>query len=253
MVSASLVAFDSASHRIRIHQDANNNGTIEAGEVNSFTPLADGVIFGSQLSDLARRNPGFRLHLRLTAQRHVEWSDRVQTRGLYSTTGFTPTADLMVWWIGEKAGDIQDLLVAFRRTQLGRCLEPEEAFVGITMPAHGNSSQVETNLFGPLNVTRAVLPVLRAQRAGHVVTISSTAGLIGQEFCTAYATAKFGVEGWIESLTPEVAPFGIQEEVAPSQTDESGKILAFVDRPTRRVLVAWRSCSACRATPSPVS
>ena len=48
-------------------------------------------------------------------------------------------------------------------------------------------AQVETNLFGPLNVTRAVLPVLRAQRAGHVVTISSTAGLIGQEFCTAYA------------------------------------------------------------------
>jgi chlorite dismutase len=64
-----------------------------------------------------------------------EWSDRVQTRGLYSTTGFTPTADLMVWWIGEKVDDIQELLVAFRRTQLGRCLEPEEAFLGITMPA----------------------------------------------------------------------------------------------------------------------
>jgi chlorite dismutase len=64
-----------------------------------------------------------------------EWSDRVQTRGLYSTTGFTASADLMVWWIAEKADDIQDLLVAFRRTQLGRCLEPEEAFMGITMPA----------------------------------------------------------------------------------------------------------------------
>jgi chlorite dismutase len=64
-----------------------------------------------------------------------EWSDRVQTRGIYSTTGFTPTADLMVWWIAEKADDIQDLLVAFRRTQLGRCLEPQESFLGITMPA----------------------------------------------------------------------------------------------------------------------
>ena len=71
-------------------------------------------------------------------------------------------------------------------------------------------AQVETNLFGPLNVTRAVLPVMRAQRSGLVVAISSTAGIVGQEFCTAYAAAKFGVEGWIESLTPEIAPLGIR-------------------------------------------
>ena len=70
-------------------------------------------------------------------------------------------------------------------------------------------AQVETTLFGPLHVTRAVLPVLRAQRSGLVVAISSTAGIVGQAFCTAYAAAKFGVEGWIESLAPEVAPFGI--------------------------------------------
>jgi len=71
-------------------------------------------------------------------------------------------------------------------------------------------AQVETTLFGPMNVTRAVLPVMRAQRSGLVVAISSTAGIVGQEFCTAYAAAKFGVEGWIESLAPEVAPFGIR-------------------------------------------
>jgi NAD(P)-dependent dehydrogenase (short-subunit alcohol dehydrogenase family) len=71
-------------------------------------------------------------------------------------------------------------------------------------------AQVETTLFGPMNVTRAVLPVMRAQHSGLVVAISSTAGIVGQEFCTAYAAAKFGVEGWIESLTPEVAPFGIR-------------------------------------------
>jgi NAD(P)-dependent dehydrogenase (short-subunit alcohol dehydrogenase family) len=71
-------------------------------------------------------------------------------------------------------------------------------------------AQLETTLFGPMNVTRAVLPVMRAQRAGLVVAISSTAGIVGQEFCTAYAAAKFGVEGWIESLTGEVAPFGIR-------------------------------------------
>ncbi|MBQ1079935.1 SDR family oxidoreductase [Nocardiopsis sp. B62] len=70
--------------------------------------------------------------------------------------------------------------------------------------------QIETNLFGPMNVTRAVLPVMRAQRAGHVITISSSAGLIGQEFCVAYAASKFAVEGWMESLRYDVEPFGIR-------------------------------------------
>jgi NAD(P)-dependent dehydrogenase (short-subunit alcohol dehydrogenase family) len=74
-------------------------------------------------------------------------------------------------------------------------------------------AQVETNLFGPLNVTRAVLPGMRGRRSGHVVTISSTAGLIGQEFCSAYAASKFAVEGWMESLTPEIAPYGIRTTV----------------------------------------
>jgi hypothetical protein len=53
-----------------------------------------------------------------------------------------------------------------------------------------------------MNVTRAVLPVMRKQRSGLVMTISSAAGIAGQMFCTAYAAAKFGIEGWIE-LTPE--------------------------------------------------
>src|SRR5947209_5231619 len=71
-------------------------------------------------------------------------------------------------------------------------------------------AQVETLLFGPMNVTRAVLPVMRRQRSGLVVTISSIAGIVGQEFVSAYCASKFGVEGWMESLAPEVAPFGIR-------------------------------------------
>ena len=71
-------------------------------------------------------------------------------------------------------------------------------------------AQIETTLFGPVNVTRAALPVMRAQRSGLIVTISSTAGIVGGEFLTAYAASKFGVEGWLESLTPEIAPFGIR-------------------------------------------
>ncbi|MFG2628601.1 SDR family NAD(P)-dependent oxidoreductase [Streptomyces sp. NPDC048473] len=73
--------------------------------------------------------------------------------------------------------------------------------------------QIETNLFGPMNVTRAVLPVMRKQRSGHVLTISSIAGLVGQEFCVAYAAAKFGVEGWMESLRFDVEPFGIHTTI----------------------------------------
>jgi len=69
--------------------------------------------------------------------------------------------------------------------------------------------QLSTSLIGPMNVTRAVLPVMRKQHLGLVITISSTAGLTGFEFGTAYAASKFGLEGWMQSLQGEVEPFGI--------------------------------------------
>jgi NAD(P)-dependent dehydrogenase (short-subunit alcohol dehydrogenase family) len=70
-------------------------------------------------------------------------------------------------------------------------------------------AQMETNFFGPLNVTRAVLPVMRRQCSGNVITITSTGGLIGQEFCAAYSASKFALEGWMESLRFDLAPYGI--------------------------------------------
>ncbi len=73
--------------------------------------------------------------------------------------------------------------------------------------------QLGTLLIGPMNVTRAVLPVMRQQRSGHIISISSTAGLVGFAFCSAYAAAKFGLEGWMESLQGEVAPFGINTTI----------------------------------------
>src|ERR1051325_2221785 len=69
--------------------------------------------------------------------------------------------------------------------------------------------QLGTLLIGPMNVTRAVLPVMRKQRSGHIISISSTAGLVGFAFCSAYAAAKFGLEGWMESLQQEGAPVGV--------------------------------------------
>ena len=113
-------------------------------------------------------------------------------------------------------------------------------------------AQLETTLFGPVEVTRAVLPVMRAQRSGLVVTISSTAGIVGQEFCTAYAASKFGVEGWLESLTPEVAPFGIRtmlvepgffrtELLSPESTKYAEATIDDYAERTRETVAGWKS------------
>jgi NAD(P)-dependent dehydrogenase (short-subunit alcohol dehydrogenase family) len=70
--------------------------------------------------------------------------------------------------------------------------------------------QLATSLTGPMNVARAVLPVMRQQRSGKILSISSSAGLTGFEYCTAYSASKFGLEGWVEALQAEVEPLGIQ-------------------------------------------
>jgi NAD(P)-dependent dehydrogenase (short-subunit alcohol dehydrogenase family) len=111
-------------------------------------------------------------------------------------------------------------------------------------------AQIETTIFGPMNVTRAVLPVMRSQRSGLVVAISSTAGLVGQEFCTAYSASKFGVEGWMESLAPEVAPFGIHtmlvepgffrtELLTPESTSYAESSIDDYAERTEQTVAAW--------------
>jgi NAD(P)-dependent dehydrogenase (short-subunit alcohol dehydrogenase family) len=112
--------------------------------------------------------------------------------------------------------------------------------------------QIETLLFGPMNVTRAVLPVMRKQRSGLLLTISSTAGISGGMFCTAYAAAKFGIEGWMESLAPEIAPFGIRTMLVEpgffrtellttdSTTYAQPSIEDYAER-TRETVAAWSS------------
>jgi NAD(P)-dependent dehydrogenase (short-subunit alcohol dehydrogenase family) len=72
-------------------------------------------------------------------------------------------------------------------------------------------AQIETNLFGVINVTRAALPVLREQRSGYFIQFSSIGGRVGgTPGVAAYQTAKFGVEGFSEVLSNEVKPFGIK-------------------------------------------
>jgi NAD(P)-dependent dehydrogenase (short-subunit alcohol dehydrogenase family) len=119
-------------------------------------------------------------------------------------------------------------------------------------------AQIETTLFGPMNVTRAVLPIMRSQRSGLVVAISSTAGIAGQAFCTAYAASKFGVEGWIESLTPEVEPFGIRtmlvepgffrtELLTPESTIYAEPSIDDYAERTEQTVAAWNGMNGQQA------
>ena len=114
-------------------------------------------------------------------------------------------------------------------------------------------SQIETTLFGPVNVTRAALPQLRAQRSGLVMTISSTAGITATgDFLTAYAASKFGVEGFMEGLTPEIAPFGIRtmlvepgffrtELLTPQSTQYAEPSIVDYAERTQQTIEAWKS------------
>jgi NAD(P)-dependent dehydrogenase (short-subunit alcohol dehydrogenase family) len=72
-------------------------------------------------------------------------------------------------------------------------------------------AQMETNLWGAVHLTKAALPVLREQRAGHVVQVSSVSGRLAPAVgLGAYVTAKFALEGFSEALAAEVAPFGVK-------------------------------------------
>jgi NAD(P)-dependent dehydrogenase (short-subunit alcohol dehydrogenase family) len=119
-------------------------------------------------------------------------------------------------------------------------------------------AQIETTMFGPMNVTRAALPVFRAQRSGLVVTISSTAGIAGGEFLSAYAASKFGVEGWAESLAPEVAPFGIRtmivepgffrtELLTPESTSYAESTIEDYAERTQQTVTAWKGMNGLQS------
>jgi NAD(P)-dependent dehydrogenase (short-subunit alcohol dehydrogenase family) len=71
-------------------------------------------------------------------------------------------------------------------------------------------AQIETNLFGVIIMTKAVLPYFRERRAGHIIQITSIAGRVGPAGRAPYAAAKFGVVGFSESLSKEVAPLGVK-------------------------------------------
>ena len=87
---------------------------------------------------------------------------------------------------------------------------------------------IETNLFGAINTIRAVLPIMRAQKAGHILNMSAIAGFTNELGFSVYGAAKFGLEGISEAVQGEVAPLGIKVtivEPGPFRTDFIGRSL----------------------------
>ncbi|MBD2753841.1 oxidoreductase [Spirosoma validum] len=91
-------------------------------------------------------------------------------------------------------------------------------------------SQLETNLYAPIEITRAVLPYMRKQRSGRILQISSIGGRVGNAGLTMYQAAKFGLGGFSEALAKEVAPLGIRvTSVEPGgfRTDWAGASMSY--------------------------
>lgn len=89
---------------------------------------------------------------------------------------------------------------------------------------------VATNVFGVVDMTRAVLPHMRAQKSGHIVNLSSAAGVIGSPGVSLYNLSKFAVEGFSEGLALEVAPLGIKVSIiepGPFRTEFLGRSATF--------------------------
>ena len=78
------------------------------------------------------------------------------------------------------------------------------------LTAQDARAQFDTNVFGLFDVTRAVLPIMRAQRSGHVFNISSGGGMVGGASGSIYCATKFAVEGFSESIAQELSPFGVR-------------------------------------------
>jgi NAD(P)-dependent dehydrogenase (short-subunit alcohol dehydrogenase family) len=129
------------------------------------------------------------------------------------------------------------------------------------LPGNDFRRQFETNFFGVYNVTRAALPVLRKQRAGHIVQISSVGGRVGTPGVGSYQAAKWSVGGFSEVLAKEVEPLGIHVTVIEPggmRTDWAGSSMRIDDvRPeyqaTVGALTRLRDAGAFRGDPAKVA
>ncbi len=140
-----------------------------------------------------------------------EWSDRVSVRGTYSTVGFRPDTDLMMWWVGETPEDVQQLTAEFRRTVVGKRLELRYAFLGVVRPAEFSKDHLPAFLKGePPKKYLCVYPFVRTTE-WYLLPPEDRAALlrehgeIGREFpdVLANTTSSFGLGDWEWTLAFE--------------------------------------------------
>jgi len=133
-----------------------------------------------------------------------EWTDRVAVRGVYSTVGLRPDAHLMMWWIARSPDDLQDLLVAFRRTPLGRRLELTWAFTGVVRAAEFSKDHRPAFVRGEAPKRYlCVYPYVRTSEwyllpAEQRAELLREHGEMGREFpdVLANTTSSFGLTDW---------------------------------------------------------
>ena len=133
-----------------------------------------------------------------------EWSDRVTLRGAYSTVGFRPDADLMLWWVASSPDDLQDLLIEFQRTPLGRRLVLTWAFMGVVRPAEFSKDHRPAFARGEAPRRYAcVYPYVRTTEwyllpAEERSALLREHGEMGREFpdVLANTTSAFGLSDW---------------------------------------------------------
>jgi peroxiredoxin len=133
-----------------------------------------------------------------------EWADRVAVRGTYSTVGFRPDADLMMWWVGETPEDLQQLTVEFRRTAIGKRLELVYSFLGVVRPAEFSKDHSPAFLKGePPRKYLCVYPFVRTAEwyllpSEERASLLREHGEIGREFpdVLANTTSAFGLGDW---------------------------------------------------------
>jgi hydrogen peroxide-dependent heme synthase len=133
-----------------------------------------------------------------------EWSERVTVRGSYSTVGFRPDAEMTMWWVGRSAEELQDLLVAFRRSSLGRRLELTHAFLGMVRPAEFAKDHRPAFLKGqPAKRYLCVYPFVRTPEwyllpSEERASLLREHGEMGREFpdVLANTTSAFGLGDW---------------------------------------------------------
>lgn len=133
-----------------------------------------------------------------------EWSERVRIRGTYSTVGFRPDADLMMWWVASSSDDVQEVQALFARSALGRRLEQRWAFLGVHRPPETAPDHIPAFMRGePPRKYLCVYPFVRTPE-WYLLPLEERAALlrehgeIGREFpgVMPNTTSAFGLGDW---------------------------------------------------------